>query len=150
MKKGISLVVLIVTVLVLTIITTVIIFNSENTIINAEKSKLQMDIAQLEALMDTYKLRKNGNIKFETTELDTSKFSGTELHQFAGENILDSKIQLYIIELEEIDAKRPNYGNLEDGEKDRYLYSLVTGKVYYEQGLEYDNITYYHIENGER
>lgn len=150
MKKGISLVVLIITILVLTIITSVIIFNSEGTIINAEKSKLQIDIVQLEALMDTYKLRKNGNIKFETIEFDTSKLSSVELKQFAGENIVDNKIQLYIIELEEIDAEGANYGNLEEGYKDRYLYSLVTGKVYYEQGLELDNITYHHIENGER
>lgn len=150
MKKGISLVVLIVTILVLTIIASVIIFNSEGTIINAEKSKLQIDIVQLEALMDTYKLRKNGNIKFETTEFDLSKLSSEELNQFTGENIVDNKIQLYIIELEEIDAEESNYGNLENGDKDRYLYSIVTGKVYYEQGLELDNITYHHIENGER
>ena len=149
MKKGISLVVLIITVIVLTILMGVIVFNTENTITNAEKSKLQIDIVNLEALMNTYKLRKNGNIKFETTDFDTSTLSSVELKQFNGENIIDNKIKLYIIELEEIDAEDVNYGMLKEGNTDRYLYSLVTGKVYYEQGLEMDNITYYHIENGE-
>ena len=149
MKKGISLVVLIITIIVLAILMSVIIFNTENTMANAEKSKLQIDIVNLEALMNTYKLRKNGNIKFETTDFDTSNLSSIELEQFSGENITNNKVQLYVIELEEIDAEAVNYGMLKEGNKDRYLYSLDTGKVYYEKGLEMDNITYYHMENGE-
>lgn len=148
-KKGISLVVLIITIIVLTVLMGIIIFNAENTIVNAEKSKLQIDIVSLESLMDTYKIRKNGNIKFNVTFFDTSTLSGAELQQFDGETISNNKIELYVIELKEIDAETLSYGNLIAGEKDRYLYSINTGKVYYEQGLKIDNITYYHIENGE-
>lgn len=149
MKKGISLVVLIITIIVLAILMGIIIFNTENTMANTEKSKLKIDIVQLESLMNTYKLRKNGNIKFAIIDFDTSNLNSVELKQFDGETIDNNKIQLYIIELEEIDAENVNYGNLKYGNKDRYLYSLDTGKVYYEQGLKIDNITYYHMENGE-
>lgn len=149
MKKGISLIVLVITIIVLTILAGVVIFNTENTMSNAEKSKLKIDIVNLESLMSTYKLRKNGNIKFQTTEFDTSALNSTELQQFDGETISNNKVKLYIIEFEEIDAENVNYGNLVNGSKDRYLYSIDTGKVYYEQGLEIDNITYYHVENGE-
>lgn len=149
MKKGISLVSLIVVIIVLTILAGVIIMNTNYMFASTDRAKLQIDIAQLQALMDTYKIRNNGNIKFSTVEFDTSTLSQKELEQFEGENIINNKIQLYIINLEEIDCESSNFGNLELGSKDRYLYSLTTGKVYYELGLEIDGITYYYINDGE-
>lgn len=149
MKKGISLVILVITIIILIILTGVIIIRSSSAIVNTEKHKLQIDIAQLEALMNTYKIRKNGNIPFDVVELYTAYISSEELLQFEGENIVDNKIKLYVIELAEIDAEQVNYGNLKLGVKDRYLYSIDTGKVYYEQGLQVDNTTYYYVESGE-
>ena len=35
--------------------------------------------------------------------------------------------------------------NKEKGEKDRYLYSSKTGKVYYEKGLQTDDGVYYYV-----
>lgn len=149
MKKGISLVVLVITVIVIGILTGVIIYSSGNAVANTEKAKLQIDIVQLEALMNTYKIRKNGNIGFETVNFNTSNLNSTELEQFEGETITNNTVQLYVIDLYEIDAEAVNYGDLKLGSTDRYLYSSVTGKVYYEKGLEIDNITYHYVENGE-
>lgn len=149
MKKGISLIVLIITVIVMIILTTVIVVSSSQTITTTDRYKLQIDIAQLEALMNTYKIRKNGNLDFETVGFDTTNLTSEELKQFEGEAIINSKIQLYIIDLYEIDAEEVNYGNLKQGATDRYLYSINTGKVYYEQGLDVNGITYYYVENGE-
>lgn len=147
MKKGISLIVLAVTIIILVILAGVAVVKSTPILTNVDKAKLQTDIAQLEALMNTYKIRKNGNIGFEVVEFNTSGLTTTELQQFSGETITSSKISLYVIDLLEIDAQAVNYGNLELGTKDRYLYSDVTGKVYYEQGLEVEDITYYYVEN---
>ncbi len=149
MKKGISLMVLAITVVIFAILAGIIVINSNSIVGDTAKAQLQLDIAQLETLMNTYKIRKNGNIGFPTVEFSTVNLSSNELKQFDGETIVNNKIQLYIIDLYEIDAEASNYGNLKEGSTDRYLYSISTGKVYYEKGLQYDNITYYYVEDGE-
>lgn len=149
MNKGISLIVLIITIIIMVIIAGVIVVNSSSTISNTGKYQLQIDIAQLESLMNTYKIRKNGNINFETVEFNTLNLNSTELKQFDGETITDNIVELYVIDLYEIDAETVNYGNLKNGPTDRYLYSIETGKVYYEQGLEVNDTTYYYVEDGE-
>lgn len=149
MKKGISLVILVITLIVMIILGGVIVINTNYIFVDTNKAKLQVDIAQLEALMDTYKIRNNGNIRFGSVDFDVSALTDEEIEQFSGENIVNNKIKLYVIDLEAIDAENSNYGRLEKGTKDRYLYSTITGKVYYELGLEYDDITYYYSKDGE-
>lgn len=149
MKKGISLIVLIITVTVLVILAGVVVVNTSGMFVNMELSKLQIDIAQLEALMNTYKIRHNGDIDFATVQFDLSSLSSEERLQFEGENVVDNKVSLYVVNLQEIDAEAINYGNLEQGINDRYLYSVTTGKVYYELGLKSDDIRYYYTKNGE-
>lgn len=149
MKKGISLIVLVITIIILVILTGIIVFNASATLVSTDKMKLQTDIVQLEYLMETYKMRKNGNINFESVEFDVSSLNSEELSQFAGEPINDNKIQLYVVDLYEIDAESVNFGNLKYGPTDRFVYSPTTEKVYYEKGLEAENITYYHIQDGE-
>lgn len=149
MKKGITLVTLVITIIVMTILAGIVVFSTQFILVNTDKSLLTIDIAHLESLMNTYKIRKNGNIDFETTIFNTSNLSNEELNQFEGETITNNTIELYVIDLGKIDAESGNYGNLELGPTDRYLYSLTTGKVYYEYGLETDDITYYYIKDGE-
>lgn len=149
MKKGISLIVLIITVTVLVILAGVVVVNTSGMFVNMELSKLQIDIAQLETLMNTYKIRHNGDIDFATVQFDLSSLSSEERLQFEGENVVDNKVGLYVVNLQEIDAEAINYGNLEQGINDRYLYSVTTGKVYYELGLKSDDIRYYYTKNGE-
>lgn len=149
MKKGISLIVLSITVIVLIILGGIVAISSVDVIGDAKKSKLQIDIAQLESLMNTYKIRKNGNIHFEKVELNMENFSAEELKQFSGETTQNNKLELYVIDLYEIDAEAVNYGNLEKGPNDRYLYSINTGKVYYERGLNNNGVIYYYVQNGD-
>lgn len=149
MKKGISLISLIITIIALIIVAGVIIINADYMIVNGDSAKLQTDIAQLESLMNVYKTRNSGNINFATTDFDVSKLSTTELQQFVGENIENNKIELYVIDLYEIDALNPSFGNLSGGNTDRYLYSITTGKVYYEMGIMIDGVRYYYINDGE-
>lgn len=149
MKKGISLVVLILTIIIMVILAGIVVVNATGMFVDMELTKLKIDIAQLESLMNTYKIRVDGNINFPKTQLDLSKLSSDELLQFKGENIANNKVELYVIDLEDIDAEAVNFGNLKDGVSDRYLYSIITGRVYYELGLESDGIRYYHIKNGE-
>lgn len=149
MKKGVSLMVLAITIVVMVILGTVIIMRASSPYNDTSKMKLQADISQLEYLMSIYKTRKNGNIDFDTVKFNTASLHVNEIEQFKNETIVGDSILLYIIDLSKIDAQAVNYGNLKLGSKDRYLYSLKTGKVYYELGVEVDGITYYYIEDGE-
>lgn len=149
MKKGISIVSIVIAVIILIILAGIIIINTDSVFSDTSKVKLRTDISQLEALMRIYKTRKNGVINFNTVDFDTTTLSAEELEQFSGESIIDGKIKLYVIDLFEIDAEGVNYGNLKAGEKDRYLYSNITDKVYYEHGLPTNNITYYYMKDGE-
>lgn len=149
MKKGISIIVLAITIIILVILTGVIVVNANYMMTDTDLTKLKVDISQIESLMSTYNMRKNGNIDFYITQFDVSTFTEDELQQFSGENIVDNKVQLYVIELDKIDAEASNYGTQKNGNDDRYLYSSVTGKVYYEKGLESEGIRYYYIEIGE-
>ena len=145
MKKGISLIVLVITIILLSVLAGVVVFKTTPILTNVDKTKLQTDISQLEALMNTYKIRKNGNIDFPTVQFSTAGLTSAELAQLEGETITGNRITLYVIDLKEIDAEAVNYGNLKLGAKDRYLYSLATGRVYYEQGLDIDGEIYYHV-----
>lgn len=149
MKNGVSLVVLIITIIIMSILAGIAVANMNPIITNTEIDRLQMDIAQIESLMNTYRARKNGIINFDIVELDIASLSNEELRQFSGETITDNKVQLLVVDLLEIDADEVNFGNLKLGPRDRYLYSNTTGKVYYEYGLEVGDIRYYYVENGE-
>lgn len=149
MKKGISLVMLAFTIIILAILAGVMIIRADYSFVDSDIAMLQVDIAQIESLMSIYKIRNNGNIDFPTVQFSTSGLSGQELVQFSGENIVNNQIQLYVVNIGAIDGETSNFGNLKFGSKDRYLYSINTGKVYYEQGIEVDGITYYYIKNGE-
>ena len=149
MKRGISLVVVVITLIVISILMGVIILNMENFAGMTDIAKLQVDISELEHLVSIYKTRKSGIIDFLTVEFDVSNLSENEVSQFEGETITNNKIELYVIDLDKIDATQTNFGNLSEGVNDRYIYSNNTGKVYYEKGLNVDNEIFYRVNNGE-
>ena len=149
MKKGVSLIVLVITIIVMVILAGVAVMNMSNVFEGKNVSILKSDISQIEALMSIYKTRRSGFIDFDEIEFNTSSLSVDELEQFEGERITNNKIQLYIVDLNKIDAEGVNYGNLENGANDRYLYSDVTGKVYYEKGLTEGGNTYYYVLRSE-
>ncbi len=142
-KKGISLIVLVITIIVLLILTGLVVVNGKDAYVEAQKTTLKTEIAQIETLTKNYYTRRSGNLDFVTIELTVPS---TYLEQFEGESIVSSKVTMYVIDLNKIDAEEVTYGNLEDGANDRYLYSSITGKVYYEKGLEIDGKIYYRID----
>lgn len=143
-KKGISLIILVITIIVMIILAGLVVVSGRDAYIAAQKTTLQTEIMQIETLTNNYYTRRSGNLDFVTVEVTVP--SGY-LEQFEGENIVNSKVTMYVIDLNKIDAEETTYGNLENGSNDRYLYSTTTKKVYYEQGLEIDNTIYYRIEN---
>lgn len=142
-KKGISLIVLVIAIIVIIILTGLIVVSGKDAYVESQKTTLESEIAQIETLTKNYYTRRSGNLDFVTIQLTVPNIY---LEQFEGENIVSSKVTMYVVDLNKIDAEEVTYGNLEDGAKDRYLYSSTTGKVYYEKGLDIDGKIYYRID----
>lgn len=143
-KQGITLIILAVIIVIMTLLLTVVVVNG-NGIYNAtKKTKLQSEIEQIEILVDNY-IRRNSGITFAAIQLDISSYTAEQQAQFTGENITDNILELYVVELDKIDAKEVAYGTGERGTTDRYLYSAVTNRVYYEQGIRIGGVIYHRI-----
>lgn len=142
-KEGISLIVLVIIVIVMIILSSVVIISGKSIYEDSQKSKMQIEIAQIENLTNNYYTRKSGVLDFTKVEVTVPD---EYLTQFLGENIVDSKVTMYIVDLNKIDASETSYGNLELGQNDRYIYSTTTKKVYYEKGLKIGGQIYYRID----
>lgn len=146
-KKGITLAILVITIIVLVILTTVTVTTGTKEYNKAKLVKLQSEMSQIELLMNNYVTRKSGDIQFSKINLDVSNMEDTSLTQFSDETITGTTIEMYVIDLYEIDAEESTYGTGKLGDTDRYLYSAKTGKVYYEKGLKVGSITYHRVNN---
>lgn len=141
-KEGISLIILVITIIVMFIILGVVVINGDAIFGSTKKTKFFAEVEQVQSLMRTYVTRKGNIGAFETTTFDTSELTEDEKAQFNGETLQDDIVTLYVINLAEIDAEETNYGKGTDA-LDRYLYSETTKRVYYEKGLTVDQFTYY-------
>lgn len=143
-KRGVTVLTLSIMVAVMAILVAAVIPIGSNMHVGAQKARLQAEIDQIEILTANYIKRNSGN-DFEAYEWDVSSIIDFDEKQFDGEIITSNKINVYVVDLTKIDAEEVNYGLLESGEKDRYLYSEQTGHVYYEKGKNFENKMYYRI-----
>lgn len=147
-KRGITLIMLVVTIFTLVILVTVTILNGSNSYDRAIKAGLEVEINQIELLVNNYIARNSIN-DFEVVEIDLTSYSDKEKAQFLSETITDNKVQLYVVDLLAIDAHEVTYGLGQTDPKDRYLYSKETKKVYYDLGIQVDGEVYHRIDSME-
>lgn len=147
-KKGVTMLMLVIIIIVMTILLSIVSIVGSDIYNSAIKAKLKSEINQIEILVSNY-ITRNSGINFDIVELDISKYSVKEKEQFVGENTIDNKISLYVVNLDAIDAEEVAYGSLIEGESDRYLYSSTTKRVYYEKGINVEDIIYHRIEEAE-
>jgi len=143
-KNGITLAMLAIVIIIMSLLLTVIVINGTGSYNSVNSTKLQAEITQIEILVKNYEKRNSG-IDFPKIQLDISSYTEEQKKQFEGENEVDNKIELYVVVLDKIDVKEVSYGTGEQGVKDRYLYSNVTKRVYYEQGVEIGEVIYHRI-----
>ncbi len=143
-KKGVTVVTLAIVVAVMAILALTALPISLNVKKEAQKTRYQAEINQIEILTANYIRRNSGN-DLESYEWDVTIAYSQDEDQFEGENITNSKLTVYIVDLNKIDAEEVSVGNLTQGESDRYLYSEKTGHVYYEKGKTIGNKTYYRV-----
>ncbi len=143
MKRGISLVALLITMVIMIALISTVTISGMATINNNKKVAFATEINMIQGAVDTYKLRNNNEYPIEAKiELDISKVTEKSIVQFSSENITDSKITLYKINYSMLGITSLRYGAGND-DNDMYAVSKETGKVYYTKGLKLGGFTYY-------
>lgn len=143
MKKGLSLLVLTITILVMIVLASVVIFISANVSNNSKKAAFASDLSQLEDLVLEYYLAE-GSLPVVTTSTIYDKSTFTILIT-DGKDFLKNEISengdddafFYKLDLGKLDIKSAKRGLEEDGDiTDSYYVASNTFNVYYLQGEE--------------
>lgn len=145
-KKGISLLVLLITIAVILILLTTITFSADNIISNTKKRQFAKEIYEVQNLVDKYKYE-NDDYPY-IIENDEKKVININVEnideQFVGEDSINNTITLYPIDLSKAGVQNLSRGtNKNDNENDVYAFSNKTGRVYYVKGYKVRNNTYY-------
>lgn len=146
MKKGITAASVVVLVLVITILLGTVTITSYNSIRNAEKMAFSLEISNIQEEVDDYiKDSEDGDypISGNVYTLSLQDITTSVMSQFDGETKnSNNEITLYEIDMAAIKISDTQFGN-KDSEKDVYVLSKETGKVYYLAGVKYEDTTYY-------
>ena len=150
MKKGISLVALIITIIVLIILTAAVVIIGANTPQNAQLAVFLNNITTVQEAINLKML--NNMAKYATSDLDLEKCKWigviegyTETNAENNDALPESTSQIEGQEVLSIDGSLKNELSINEDELAKYFVTL-TGQVYYE-GFEYNGITYYNKDS---
>ena len=152
-KKGISMIALLITIAVFLILLTVITISSDKIINNTKKKQFAREIYEVQNLVDKYKYEKE---EYPYTILDDNTKESMSIDitddltdQFDNEGVKEGdKVELYTIDLNKIGAENITRGIKKDNNlKDVYAFSEKTGIVYYIKGYKVGKNVYYTLTN---
>lgn len=147
-KKGISLIVLTITIAIMTMLIATVTFSGIQSIDRTKKIKFATELSLMEEMTNSYILNNNGEYPVSNSiVLDVSKVSLNALTQFEGETQTNSKINLYEINSNLLGKNKTVYGNKSGGNDDVFAISKDTKKVYYIRGLKVSGSTYYTLND---
>lgn len=149
-QKGVTLVSLIITIIIILIITSATVYTSTNRFKINNISKMYNDIELLNDKIATYYLKFGGLPIIKNTENIPIKYTFSELN--FDKNINDDD-NYYIIDLEAIGNITLNYGKEgftnQNASDDVYIINNKTHTVYYVKGIEYTDGKMYHSKGAE-
>lgn len=144
MKKGISLVTLAITIIVMIILAGVAISTGLTSYDGATLSKFALEILNIQTTSDEYYYRYNAYPTGESISLNVTQMDAYSLSQFSGETITNNSITLKIVNLSLLGINKTEFGN-KATTNDVYAVSETTGKVYYLDGIQYEGVSYYTV-----
>ncbi len=134
MKKGISLIILAVTIIIATLLVTTVTISGKKTMDNAIKVEFGTELEMVQESVDNYYSENGSYPTLDLYNFSTVAFSSIELEQFEGENINSSNIDMYELDMSKLVLSDLSYGNRKKN-NDVYLVSSITGRVYYAAGV---------------
>ncbi len=148
-KQGITVSVLVITIIVLTILAGAITVSTLSTV---NYSKLSSWVSEISYIQEVVEEQNNvsSNMDYTMQQIELSISSNVSDEQFEGEDISeDNKLILKTLDLGKLKITNTVYGNL-DTTTDVYAISEKTGRVYYVQGIEIDGQMYYSLTDSLR
>lgn len=137
MKKGISLVSLMITVVIIVLLATTVTISATSSIDNSRKINFSNEISLIQEKVNNYYLSNNNLPILEKVNLDEAY-----LIDFVNDN--DGVKELYKIDFTKLSKLERIYGN-EENKLDFYAIDISTNKVYYVAGVRIKNIRYYSL-----
>ncbi len=145
-KNGITMLVLVAIIMATLVITSTIIISYSNFKTGAKKKAFNHEISVVSNQLKQYSIR-NNKLPLEEGiyEINISEYDNSFSSQLAenGEIIKNGKVELYRIDLSEIDIENTNWGKGKKGEVEGYFYSKVTENIYYLPGASIGNKLYF-------
>ena len=137
-NKGITVLALIITVVLMAIIAGVTVYNATDKLDIDELEKMYVDIGNLKDKVSLY------NVQYNTLPIKENKISISNLIDANQINPNDGD-EYYELDLSKLPNLTINYGTGKHGdkEKDKYIINTRTQTIYYLQGIEYEGKTYY-------
>lgn len=144
MKKGITMLALIITILIMLIISSTVVISGSGVLNSSKAIKFGTEISYVQSLVDSYKEYNNGNYPITDISLNIniSKVNVEDRTQFNGEDISDNLLSLYKFDKSLFEGIDLLFGNEKDS-LDVYAVSIKTGKVYYLKGVKISVKTYF-------
>ncbi|MDF2866345.1 MAG: hypothetical protein K0R72_1163 [Clostridia bacterium] len=150
LKGGISLVILIVSMVVLLILATTIFVSASSAIDTAKLTTFAKDLNKVQDSIESYYISNNVIPSLNGSELmnkdeflSISRFSDILVEEIIKNNDLNS--QFYTIDLNKINITNTPYGLKKYGENDVFVISYPSMNVYYPYGFSAKNNTYFSI-----
>ncbi len=142
-KRGITLIVLTVTIVVLVILATTIVYTGSDLVNDTKKSEFAKEIYTIKTMLKEYNFREGKYPVVDKIDISLSSFDSSFVKQFSNESGYSSGT----ISLSEIDLYELGVDNISRGTgetlKDKYFVSEETGNVYYLEGEKYGKNIYY-------
>ncbi len=144
MKKGMTLLALMATVVIMSILLTSVTISGIATINNANKMAFAAEVSLLQESTDAYSTKNNGSFPIgDSVLLNITGVSDNSIGQFDGESLVNTKVVLYKLDYELLGITSLKYGLGKDGPEDMYVVSKDTKRVYYAKGVPVGSKTYY-------
>ncbi len=148
MKNGISLLILVITVLVMVIITSTVFISYNSTVEGIDLNQFAKEMYQIETLVENYEfIHDEYPLKDESVIVTSAQDSALfDLLVANGEVVTDGNIVLNEVDLTRAGVAEVSVGTKKQGNLlDVYAYSSMTNILYYLDGFENEDITYYMI-----
>ncbi len=145
MKRGITLITLMVMIAIILIISTTVVVSSVSILNSSRLLKFGTEISYVQSLVDSYSKYNNGNLPVsDIVSLDVSNVNNDDLNQFLEEDIVDGKITLNKFDSSLFEGIDLFYGNEKGSDKtDIYAVSPKTNRVYYLKGVNASGKKYF-------
>ena len=148
-KKGISVIAYIIIIGVMLILISTVTVSLDSVVTNSRKRQFAKEIFEIQTMVDSYKKHNNDYPYIKTAEgnkIIELEINGKNETQLVSEDIIDNKVELYVINLPKIGANELSRGYSQNGdETDVYAFSNKTGKVYYVKGYKVRKNKYYSL-----